>query len=231
MRYSKSMLSNLIGQAYIIPIIAFLAFVGLSLLSCDNHAAVDTNMHIGYVLCEDNSCMDTATYFHQTSKKGVGVVFFEKNDTVPALAVMLHEYTGAYSDTVPITFGTSTNIKGINGRSNTVAMSSSSNGKGSSPIAQIAFTSHADGQSEYIPCVMEMRLLSQVAPYINPIIERMGGTPIALTGDCWYWTSNEVSGNENNQAWLCSAPNGSILESSKIKAHKVRTIIQINYPE
>lgn len=166
MRYSKSMLSNLIGQAYIIPIIAFSAFVGLSILSCDNHAAVDTNMHIGYVLCEDNSCMDTATYFHQTSKKGVGVVFFEKNDTVPALAVMLHEYTGAYSDTVPITFGTSTNIKGINGRSNTVAMSSSSNGKGSSPIAQIAFTSHADGQ-----------------------------------------------------------------KSSKIKAHKVRTIIQINYPE
>lgn len=140
MRYSKSMLSNLIGQAYIIPIIAFLAFVGLSLLSCDNHEAVDTNMHIGYVLCEDNSCMDTATYFHQTSKKGVGVVFFEKNDTVPALAVMLHEYTGAYSDTVPITFGTSTNIKGINGRSNTVAMSSSSNGKGSSPIAHLLET-------------------------------------------------------------------------------------------
>jgi hypothetical protein len=70
-----------------------------------------------------------------------------------------------------------------------------------------------------------------VAPTINPIIKRLGGTPISLSDDCWYWTSNEVSGNETNQAWLCSAPNGSILESSKIKAHKVRTIIQINYPE
>ena len=231
MIFEKTMLSNLIGQAYMMPLIAFLAFVGLSIVSCDNHEVVDTKMHIGYVLCEDNSCMDTATYFHQSDKKGVGVVFFEKNDSVPVLAVMLHEYVGVFSDTVPLTFGTSTNIKEINGRANTVAMLSTSDGKGSSPIAQIAFTSHEDGQSEYIPCVLEMRLLSQVAPSINPIIERMGGTPISLTGDCWYWTSNEVSGNESNQAWLCSAPNGSILESSKIKAHKVRTIIQINYPE
>ena len=231
MRFKKPMLSDLIGQAYMLPIAIFLAFVGLSITSCDNHEAIDTNVHIGYVLCEDNSCLDTATYFHQTAKKGVGVVFFEKNDSVPALAVMLDEYRAAYSDTVSVSFGTSTNINEFNGRANTVAMLTSSNDKGSSPIAQIAYTSHADGQSEYIPCVLEMRLLSQVAPTINPIIKRLGGTPISLSDDCWYWTSNEVSGNETNQAWLCSAPNGSILESSKIKAHKVRTIIQINYPE
>lgn len=133
MRFKKPMLSDLIGQAYMLPIAIFLAFVGLSITSCDNHEAIDTNVHIGYVLCEDNSCLDTATYFHQTAKKGVGVVFFEKNDSVPALAVMLDEYRAAYSDTVSVSFGTSTNINEFNGRANTVAMLTSSNGKGSSP--------------------------------------------------------------------------------------------------
>lgn len=72
MRYSKSMLSNLIGQAYIIPIIAFLAFVGLSLLSCDNHEAVDTNMHIGYVLCDGDAFAQSGSTIHKSDHRADG---------------------------------------------------------------------------------------------------------------------------------------------------------------
>lgn len=46
-------------------------FQGL-LVSCDEHEPMDYGIHVGYVLCDDHSCMDTTTYFSQTSKKGSG---------------------------------------------------------------------------------------------------------------------------------------------------------------
>ena len=48
--------------------------------SCDNHEPYDPNLHIGYVLCDDHTCMDTATYFNQSKRKAVGVVFAEKDE-------------------------------------------------------------------------------------------------------------------------------------------------------
>lgn len=69
------------------------------------------------------------------------------------------------------------------------------------------------------------------ARQINPIIERFGGTPIALNGDCWYWTSTEVTENAGLQAWLCSAVNGGILPTPKTESHKARAVVEIHYPE
>lgn len=36
--------------------------------SCDNHEPYDPDLHIGYVLCDDHTCMDTATYFNQSKR-------------------------------------------------------------------------------------------------------------------------------------------------------------------
>ena len=30
--------------------------------SCDNHEPYDPDLHIGYVLCDDHTCMDTAAH-------------------------------------------------------------------------------------------------------------------------------------------------------------------------
>lgn len=41
-------------------------FMSTTLCSCDDHEPIDPNVHIGYVLCDDHSCMDTTTYFNQS---------------------------------------------------------------------------------------------------------------------------------------------------------------------
>ena len=90
---------------------------------------------------------------------------------------------------------------------------------------------HENGQSDFIPSVAEQRLLAAAARQINPIIERFEGTPIALNGDCWYWTSTEVKENAGLQAWICYAVNGGILPTPKTESHKARAVVEIHYPE
>lgn len=48
-------------------------FLTTALSSCEDHEPIDPNVHIGYVLCDDHSCMDTTTYFNQSKRKAVGV--------------------------------------------------------------------------------------------------------------------------------------------------------------
>lgn len=201
--------------------------------SCDDHEPIDPNVHIGYVLCDDHSCMDTATYFNQSKRKAVGVVFAEKTEDHPALVVMFKEVEDIFCDSIGLNNGTSKDITTFDGYENTIAMYNSSDedsGKGS-PLAKRMMAFHEHGQSDYIPSVAEQRLLVASSRIINPIIERFDGTPIELDGDCWYWTSTEVEENPGLQAWLCSSVNGGILPTPKIEAHKARVIVQINYPE
>ena len=44
-------------------------FMSTTLCSCDDHEPIDPNVHIGYVLCDDHSCMDTTTYFTSQKEK------------------------------------------------------------------------------------------------------------------------------------------------------------------
>lgn len=202
------------------------------LVSCDEHEPIDYGHHIGYVLCEDHSCMDTAAFFSQNSKKAVGVVFAEATEQHPAMAVMLNEAHGAFCDSLGLDNGTSQDIEAFDGFTNTVAMFNSGvqkTGKGS-PIALEMFNFHHHGQSDYIPSVAEQRLLMKSAPHINSIIGKLGGQPIDLSLDTWYWTSTEVKDNPNYQAWLCSSANGGIMETPKTESHKVRAIVKLNYP-
>lgn len=203
----------------------------LLLVSCDDYQPKDHAVHVGYILCDDHSCMDSATYFAQSTRKAVGVVFAEQTEDHPLMAVMLKELDGVFCDSVGLSNGTSGSLTDFDGSANTRAMQNSYNaetGKGS-PLAMTLYTFHEGGQSDYLPSIAEQRLLNASARYINPIIERLGGTPISFDGDCWYWTSTEVSDNSGFQAWLCSAANGGILETPKTQSHKARAIVQVNY--
>ncbi len=203
----------------------------LCLASCDDYQPEDHAVHVGYILCDDHSCMDTATYFSQSSRKAVGVVFAEQTEDHPLMAVMLEEVDGVFCDSVGLANGTSGSLTDYDGSANTRAMQNSYNaetGKGS-PLAMTLYTFHEGGQSDYLPSVAEQRLLNVAAKRVNFVIERLGGTPISFEGDCWYWTSTEVSDNSGYQAWLCSAANGGILETPKTESHKARAIVQVNY--
>lgn len=217
------------------PVLSMMLMIAITIFStsCDNHEPIDRDIHVSYVLCNDHSCMDTASYFNQTKRKAVGVVFAEKTDDHPALAVMFDELNEVFCDSVGMVNGTSTDITSFCGFKNTVAMYNSysaETGKGS-PLAMEMINFHANGQSDYLPCVAEQRLLASSARVINPVLVKLGGTPIALEGDCWYWTSTEVEDNPGVQAWLCSADNGRFLPTPKTQRHKARAIVEIYDPE
>lgn len=217
------------------PVLSMMLMIAITIFStsCDNHEPIVRDIHVGYVLCNDHSCMDTVSYFNQTKRKAVGVVFAEKTDDHPALAVMFDELNGVFCDSVGMVNGTSTDITSFCGFKNTVAMYNSysaETGKGS-PLAMEMINFHANGQSDYLPSVAEQRLLASSSRVINPVLERLGGTPIALEGNCWYWTSTEVEDNPGVQAWLCSADNGRFLPTPKTQRHKARAIVEIYDPE
>lgn len=212
-----------------------LVFTGI-LTSCDSHEEIDTSIHPGFVLLDDHSVMDTATYkahFHETGRQVVGVVFATATDDHPMLAVMLDEMEDTFCDSL-MSCGTNTDVSAFNGNSNTISMLNATNDSGycMCPLALSVQESHYNGQSDYIPSVAEMRLLTSAAIVVNPVIERFGGTPIGIGADedCWYWTSTEVSGSQTVHSWLCSAVNGGIMETPKTEKHKTRAIVQLNYP-
>lgn len=203
-----------------------------SLTSCDDYQPTDRAIHVGYILCDNHSCMAPDTYFAQSTHKAVGVIFAEQTEDHPLMAVMLKELEGVFCDSVGLANGTSGSLTAFDGSSNTRAMQKSfdTGTKKGSPLAMKLYTFHGNGQSDYLPSVAEQRLLNISAKSINPLIEKLGGTPIAFEGDCWYWTSTEVNDNSGFQAWLCSSVNGGIIETPKTESHKARAIVQINYP-
>lgn len=199
--------------------------------SCDSYEPKDTTIHVGYILCDDHSCMRPEDYFQQNKQNGIGVVFAERTEAHPLMAVMSEELNDAFCDSLGLSNGTSGSLTAFDGAANTRAMQNSylAEAQKGSPLAMQLFRFHEGGQSDYLPSVAEQRLLTASARTVNPVIERLGGTPVALEGDCWYWTSTEVAGNNGRQAWLCSAANGGIIETPKTEQHKARAIIQINY--
>lgn len=199
--------------------------------SCDAYQPRDNAVHVGYVLCDDHSCLSEEAYLAQSKHKGVGVVFAEKTEEHPMMAVMLNETDNVFCDSAGLSNGTSGSLTAFDGGANTRAMQNSFNsetGKGS-PLAMEVYRFHEGGQSDFIPSVAELRLLVASARRINPVIERLKGTPVALEGDCWYWTSTEVNDNKGYQAWLCSAATGGIIETPKVDRHKARAIVELNY--
>ena len=207
----------------------------LCLCSCDDHQALDTNIYPGYVLLDDHRVMSIDMYESQKECKPVGVVFSSGNSSHPTLAVLLDELQCVqFADTLGYDQGTSGDLTQFDGFSNTVSLQNSYDKKTGhgSPLGSSVFRFHEFGQSDYIPSIAEMRTLIAALPTVNPIISRLGGKTISVestNGNCWYWTSTEVSSNKGNQAWLISAVNGSYQETPKDEFHSARAIVSLYY--
>ena len=209
--------------------------MGLMLASCDEHEPIDPDLHIGYVLCDDHTAMPLEQFKAQSHINAVGVIFAESTDDHPAMAVMLDEIPViAFSDTLGMKQGTSGDVTAYDGNTNTIALANTidTNTGHGSPIADYVFRNHTFGQSDFIPSVAEMRLLSQSRATVNEVIRELGGDMISsdpTNGSCWYWTSTEVKENETSQAWLCSAANGGIQPTPKDERHPARAIVYLYY--
>ena len=99
-----------------------------------------------------------------------------------------------------------------------------------SPMAEAVFDLWCYGQSAYIPRWRRCALLYAAREVVNPVLEKCGGDilPTDSTGDCWYWTSTEVEGQQTAKAWLYSIGSGAMQETPKTQAHRIRPIITLN---
>lgn len=218
----------------ILCVLAVLAVMSV-FVSCDEHEPIDLGIYTGFVLCDDHRAMSIDAYEAQDEVKAVGVIFATETEDHPILAVMLNEISSVqFSDSLNFEQGTSADVEAYDGLTNTSSLQNSYDTKNShgSPMAEKVFRAHEYGQSDYIPSVAEMRLLVSSLSVVNPIIERLKGTPVSTQsskGTCWYWTSTEVASNQGNQAWLVSAVNGAYQETPKDEYHPARVIVSLNY--
>lgn len=199
--------------------------------SCDDHEAIDTNIHVGDIVFADHTTMRYEQFvidsFAQMSRTPVGVVFAEQTSKHPALAVMLDEPDESqcvFTDSLGFSLGTSTSVDSCAGKNNTAAMYATQ----LSPLADLMFRYQFGGMSAYVPAVDEMRLLITSLPVVNPIIKDLGGTMVELSGDGWYWTSTETEGNANYQAYVYSANGNTYQPAPKDEQHRCRAIFEIN---
>lgn len=214
---------------YIIPTLLLLV-VGLA--ACDGHKEFpDDSMAIGHILCSDGQTLNLESY-KLSGKEAVAVVFYINRDSSKegqGYAVYLWDLAPvAFADSTGATQGTSADIEALDGNANTYSMYVGK--EVGSPLAMQVFDLWCYGQSAYIPSVAQMRLLKAAKSVINPYIAECGGDTLPDAADeCWYWSSTEVKGQENDKAWLYSLKSGTIHETPKLQGHKSRPVITINY--
>ena len=205
--------------------------IGVTLTSCDEHIEFpDTAMKTCDILCTDGEIVRYDDVVSK-GKTPIGVVFHVNQDGKTegtGYAVYLWDMTPkAFADSLGVEQGTSADIAAYDGNENTFALYDTE--ETASPMAEAVFALWKYGQSAYIPSVAQMRLLYSAQTVINPIIEKCGGDPLPTEADeCWYWTSTEVEGQQTVKAWLYSTASGTMQETPKTQAHKVRPIITIN---
>lgn len=216
-------------RKYIIPFILLLAVI---LVACDGHKEFpDDSLSVCHILCTDGQTMNYDAY-KQSGKEAVAVVFYVNhapNTEGQGYAVYLWDMEPlAFADSTGTAQGTSADTEALDGNANTYSMYV---GKGiGSPLALKMFDLWHYGQSAYIPSVAQMRLLKSAKTAINPYIVKCGGEPLPDEANmCWYWTSTEVKGQEDDKAWLYSLQSGAIQETPKSRNYKSRPVITINY--
>lgn len=216
-------------RKYIIRCMLVLAVV---ISACDSHKEFpDDSMAVTHILCTDGQTLKYENY-KQSGKEAIAVVFYVNRDVNTegqGYAVYLWDIEPvAFADSTGATQGTSADIEAFDGNTNTYSMYVGK--EVGSPLATKVFDLWRYGQSAYIPSVAQMRLLKTAKSIINPYIAECGGDTLPDDADeCWYWTSTEVKGQEDDKAWLYSLKSGSIHETPKLHSHKSRPIITINY--
>ncbi len=208
------------------------AAAALTLAACDAHIETpDTTVCPGHVLCDDGTALSYAQY-KASGKQAVAVVFDtgQHGDTGGnGYAVYLWDIAPqAFADSLGVEQGTSADTEAFDGNANTFALYDTQ--ETASPMATAVFDLWCYGQSAYIPSVAQMRLLYAAREAVNPVLELCGGDtlPADNNGDCWYWTSTEVEGQQTAKAWLYSIGSGAMQETPKTQAHRVRPIITLN---
>ena len=210
------------------------ATIALLCAACDAHFDVpDTAIQPGHVLCTDGTVLSYTAY-ELSDKTAVAVLFDTKNvdneETKEkyGYAVYLWDLEPlAFADSLGVAQGTSADPIAFDGSVNTSKLFEAK--ETASPMAEAVFSMWWYGQSAYIPSVAEMRVLYDNLEKVNPIIERCGGQPLpADEENCWYWTSTEVAGQEKVKAGLYSLGSGTMHETPKKQAHRVRPIISWN---
>lgn len=209
-----------------------IASAAVVLCSCDAHFDFpDTAMKVGDILCTDGDVLHYDDY-ETSGKEAIGIVFYINNDTTiegKGYAVYIYDlYPVAFSDTTSVSQKTSADLNAFDGNANTYAMFE--NASCGSPLAEEVFALWKYGQSAYIPSVAQYRLLYAQKEKINRYLSKCGGDLLSdEAGQCWYWTSTEVSGQTEEKAWLFSMQSSAIQETPKCQEHKARPIITINY--
>lgn len=216
-------------RKYIIRCLLLLAVV---FTACDSHKEFpDDSLAVTHILCTDGQTLKYENY-KQSGKEAIAIVFYVNRDVNTegqGYAVYLWDIEPvAFADSTGATQGTSADIEAYDGNTNTYSMYVGK--EVGSPLATKVFDLWRYGQSAYIPSVAQMRLLKTAKSVINPYIAECGGDTLPDDADeCWYWTSTEVKGQEDDKAWLYSLKSGSIHETPKLHSHKSRPIITINY--
>ena len=221
---------NIIRKAYRIAVAVVMA---IGLAACDAHIEVpDTAVRPGHILCTDGTALPYSEY-KRSGKQAIAVVFDtgQHGETEGnGYAVYLWDIApAAFADSLGVEQGTSADMTAYDGNANTFALYNTQ--ETASPMAEAVFDLWYYGQSAYVPSVAQMRLLYAAREVVNPVLEKCGGDilPTDSTGDCWYWTSTEVEGQQTAKAWLYSMSSGAMQETPKIQAHRVRPIITINH--
>ena len=202
-----------------------------SLTSCDCHHfdEPDPGMAVGDILCTDGSVVSFSDYI-KSGREAVAIVYNvnpDIDDEIRGYAVYLGDISDeAFSDSIPVSQGTSKNLNKLDGNENTYALYKCD--KASSPMALPVFDLWTFGQSAYIPSVEQLRQIQSVKNFINPRIEAIGGDILPDSpDDCWYWSSTEVEGQEDIKAWLVSMHSGIIQETPKEQKHHCRPVVTI----
>ena len=205
--------------------------MAIALAACDTHIDVpDTAVRPGHVLCVDGTTLPYGEY-EQSGKQAIAVVFHSNPDGETeggGYAIYLWDVAPkAFADSLGVEQGTSADITAYDGNTNTFALYDTQ--ETTSPMAEAVFDLWRYGQSAYVPSVAQMRLLYAARAVVNPVIEKCSGNPLSQEADnCWYWTSTEVEGQQRAKAWLYSMSSGTMQETPKTQAHKVRPIITLN---
>ena len=202
-----------------------------SVSSCDCHHfdEPDPGMSVGDILCTDGSVVSFSDYV-KSGREAVAIVYNVNqnvDDEIRGYAVYLGDISDeAFSDSIPVSQGTSKNLNLLDGNENTYALYKCD--KTSSPMALPVFDLWTYGQSAYIPSVEQLRQIQSVKNFINPRIEAIGGDILPDSpDDCWYWSSTEVEGQEDIKAWLVSMHSGIIQETPKEQKHHCRPVVTI----
>lgn len=210
-----------------IAIASLLTVTSLSSCHCDHDEPAIFRK--GHVLCTDGTVMSLCDYV-KSSKQAIGIVYHVNEDPesdILGYAVYINESPAvAFADSCGVRQNTSASLSEIDGNTNTYSVYTTA--EVSSPMASYVFDLWPYGQSAYIPSVSELRLLYAEKDFVNERITAVGGEPISDDdADCWLWSSTEVSGQEENKAWLFSMNYADIIETPKNQPHRIRPVMAI----